>query len=91
MGTQMARTGADDWVEIDTVWRIEDEKYKTHTKVDASAVRVTSVSRLVEKDTVRGAQYKTAAGELETDYGGARISGRLNGGSLQRITGRLVG
>ena len=38
----------------------------------------------------KGVQYKMATGEVTTDYDGARISGRGNGGPLHRIIGGLV-
>ena len=37
-----------------------------------------------------GAQFKTATGGLTTDFGGARISGRVHGGPPHRIIGCLV-
>ena len=65
-------------------------RYWFQENLDSSAP-VTALRRDFAEDAVgNGAQCKTTTGELTTDDGGARISGRVNGGPLCLISVRLV-
>jgi hypothetical protein len=67
-----------------------EKKYWIKVNYDSGAA-VTAVPRHFAEDSVsNGMQYKTATGELTPDQGGVRISGRVNGGPVQRVSGRLT-
>ena len=66
------------------------KRYWIKVNYDSGAA-VTAFPKSFAEDSVgNGEQYKTATGELTPDYGGIRISGRVDGGSLHRLTGRLA-